>query len=257
MTHSSWFPDPALIIGASRGIGLALAREVLTRSSDGTVILASRSALASDELSPLVAQYEGRLTRMTMDVTDQASVADTARRLDELSVRPALVLNAAGLLHDADQRLRPEKRLEDLDAEAMQRVFAVNSIGTALCLRYFLPLMADEGKAVFASISARVGSIGDNRLGGWYSYRASKAALNQLIKTGSIEARRRFENVILTALHPGTTDTALSAPFQANVPEGKLFTPQFVAQQLLQVIDGLSIKDSGGFFAWDGERIPW
>ncbi|MEE4295129.1 MAG: SDR family NAD(P)-dependent oxidoreductase, partial [Wenzhouxiangella sp.] len=145
MTHSSRFPDPALIIGASRGIGLALARELLARSSDGTVILASRSALASDELRPLVAQYEGRLTRMTMDVTDQASVADAARRLDELSVRPALVLNAAGLLHDANQSLRPEKRLEDLDAEAMQRVFAVNSIGTALCLRYFLPLMADEG----------------------------------------------------------------------------------------------------------------
>jgi len=257
MTHSSWFPDPALIIGASRGIGLALAREVLTRSSDGTVILASRSALASSDLGQLASEHGGRLKRMTMDVSDQTSVASAAEQLAELAIRPALVMNAAGVLHDKGQRLRPEKRLEDLNAEAMERVFAVNSMGTALCLRYFLPLMADEGKAVFASISARVGSIGDNRLGGWYGYRASKAALNQLIKTGSIEARRRFKNVILTALHPGTTDTDLSAPFQANVPEEKLFSPQFTAQRLLEVIDGLSIEESGGFFAWDGERIPW
>lgn len=257
MTYSSLVPDPALIIGASRGIGLALALELLERSSDGTVILASRSALASGELKQLAAEHGGRLKLMAVDVTDQTTVAGAAKQLAELAVRPALVMNAAGLLHDNDHRLRPEKRLEDLDAEAMERVFAVNSIGTALCLRYFLPLMADTGKAVFATISARVGSIGDNRLGGWYSYRASKAALNQLIRTASIEARRRFENVILTALHPGTTDTALSAPFQANVPEGKLFSPQFTAQRLLEVIDGLSVEDSGSFFAWDGERIPW
>lgn len=257
MSHSSRFPYPALIIGGSRGIGRALACELLARSSEGRVILAARSALESGDLGQLVTQHGGRVSLMAMDVTDQTSVADAAVRLAELAVRPALVINTAGLLHDESRGLRPEKRLEDLNTECMQRVLAVNTIGTALCLRYFLPLMADDGKAVFASISARVGSIGDNRLGGWYSYRASKAALNQLIRTASIEARRRFENVILTALHPGTTDTDLSAPFQANVPQEKLFSPRFVAQRLLQVIDGLNGTDSGGFFAWDGERVPW
>ncbi len=256
MTNRS-FPYPALIIGASRGIGLALARELLGRSAEGSVIVASRSALDSDDLRELRSEHEGRLELLAMDVTDQKSVADAAKRLSEFSAPPALVINVAGLLHDTSLKVHPEKRLEDLHAESMQRLFAVNSIGTALCFRYFLPLLSGDDKSVFAAISARVGSIEDNRLGGWYSYRASKAALNQLIKTCSIEARRRFDNVIVTALHPGTTDTDLSAPFQANVPAEKLFSPEFVAQRLLEVIDGLESKDSGGFFAWDGERIPW
>jgi NAD(P)-dependent dehydrogenase (short-subunit alcohol dehydrogenase family) len=256
MTSLSRF-YPALIIGGSRGIGLALVRELLARSFDGRVIVAARSALDSNELGQLREEHGARLERMAMDVTDQTSVAEAAKRLAEQSVRPALVVNVAGLLHERHRRLRPEKRLEDLDAERMQRVFAVNTIGTALCLRYFLPQMAGDERAVFAALSARVGSISDNRLGGWYSYRASKAALNQLIKTASIEARRRFENVILAALHPGTTDTDLSAPFQSNVPAEKLFSPQFVAQRLLHVLDGLEGQDSGGFFAWDGQRILW
>jgi NAD(P)-dependent dehydrogenase (short-subunit alcohol dehydrogenase family) len=135
--------------------------------------------------------------------------------------------------------------------------FAVNALGPALVMRHLLPLMRREGKAVLAVMSARVGSIGDNRLGGWYAYRASKAALNQFMKTASIEAARRYRNVIVLALHPGTTDTGLSAPFQANVPEGKLFSSAFVAERLLEVIEQTGPDDSGSFRAWDDSEIPW
>jgi NAD(P)-dependent dehydrogenase (short-subunit alcohol dehydrogenase family) len=124
-------------------------------------------------------------------------------------------------------------------------------------LRHFHPLMARDGKAVFAAISARVGSIADNRIGGWYAYRASKAALNQLLRTASIEFARRHKNAIVVALHPGTTDTGLSRPFQANVPEEQLFSVDKTVGHMLSVIDGLSTDDSGGFFAWDGQPIEW
>jgi NAD(P)-dependent dehydrogenase (short-subunit alcohol dehydrogenase family) len=144
-----------------------------------------------------------------------------------------------------------------LDAAVMQRVFAVNAFGPALMLRHFHPLLASDGKAVFAAISARVGSIADNRIGGWYSYRASKAALNQFLRTASIEFGRRHKNAIVAALHPGTTDTGLSKPFQANVPDEQLFSVEKTVGYLLSVIDRLSPDDSGGFFAWDGQPIEW
>ena len=123
--------------------------------------------------------------------------------------------------------------------------------------KYFAPLLRRDKKAVFAALSARVGSISDNRLGGWYAYRASKAGLNMILKTLSIEVQRRFKNQIIIGLHPGTVDTALSKPFQGNVPKGKLFTPAFSAEKLLSVIDGLSEKDSGFLFDWAGEKIEF
>jgi len=151
----------------------------------------------------------------------------------------------------------PEKRLADLDPAALAQAFAVNAIGPALVLKHFAPQLPREGKAVLAVLTARVGSISDNRSGGWYGYRAAKAAANQLVRTAAIEIGARRPNAICVALHPGTVDTALSAPFQRNVPEGKLFTPDFAAERLLAVIDGLTTADSGGFFAWDGEAIPY
>lgn len=250
-------PSSALVVGGSRGIGQALTEQLLASSTIDRVVVAARSAGSAGLLDPLRKEHAERLLCLPMDVTDQQSVAAAAAQLKESSIRPRLVFNVAGLLHDQGLAVRPEKRLEDIDADAMQRVFQVNAIGSALCLRYFLPLMPRTGRAVFAVLSARVGSISDNRLGGWYAYRASKAALNQLIKTASIESRRRFPEAVIAALHPGTTDTGLSAPFQSNVPEEKLFSPQFVARRLLAVIDGLEADDSGGFFAWDGQAIPW
>ena len=133
----------------------------------------------------------------------------------------------------------------------------INVIGPAMTAKYFIPLLRRDKKAVFAALSARVGSISDNRLGGWYAYRASKAALNMILKTTALETQRRFTNQLIIDLHLGTVDTALSKPFQGNVPEGKLFTPAFSAEQLLGVIDKLSEKDSGFLFDWAGEKIEF
>ncbi len=252
------FPEnfTAVVQGSSRGIGLGLVRYLLDQERAGQIIACARDPESSSGLAELVESHGPRLQTQRLDVTDAQQLKALADRLQEEDLRPHLVLNVAGILH-GDNGLAPEKRLEDLDFEQLQRVFAVNAFGPALLCRYLLPVMAGDGKAVLAALSARVGSIGDNRLGGWYAYRSSKAALNQFLKTASIEARRRFKNVVIAALHPGTTDTDLSRPFQANVPENKLFSTEYVAERLLSVIDQIDLDDSGGFFAWDGEAIPW
>ena len=139
----------------------------------------------------------------------------------------------------------------------MLETFRINTIGPVLLAKHFLPLMRSGSKSVFVALSARVGSISDNRLGGWSSYRASKAALNMLLRTASIEHKRRHPESVIVALHPGTVDTRLSAPFQRGVPEGKLFTPAYSVERLLDVIDGLRPADTGGFFAWDGQPIEY
>jgi NAD(P)-dependent dehydrogenase (short-subunit alcohol dehydrogenase family) len=168
-----------------------------------------------------------------------------------------LVVNCAGLLHDRAAGIAPEKRLADVEPDALAASFAVNAAGPLLIARHFEPLLAHAERVVFASISARVGSIGDNRLGGWYAYRGSKAAQNMFTKTLAIEWARSRRNVICVALHPGTTDTELSRPFQANVPPQKLFSTQRTVAQLLAVIDRLTPADSGRFLAWDGTEIAW
>ena len=140
---------------------------------------------------------------------------------------------------------------------AMSEVFNVNTIGPALLAKHFLPAMRKTGKTVFVALSARVGSIADNRLGGWVSYRASKAALNMVVKTIAVEQARQRPESIVVSLHPGTVDTALSKPFSAGVSENSLFTPEYSAACLLKVIDGLNVTDSGGFFAWDGAGIEY
>jgi NAD(P)-dependent dehydrogenase (short-subunit alcohol dehydrogenase family) len=246
----------AVVVGASRGIGLALVKALMQSSQFEKVVACSRHPSDSTELAALVERWTGGLELQPVDLAAPDSIEALAAWLKAEALAPALVLNVSGLLHDGSV-VQPEKRLEDLDPNALERVFAVNALGPALVMRHLLPLMRCEGKAVLAVMSARVGSISDNRLGGWYAYRASKAALNQFMKTASIEAARRYRNVILTALHPGTTDTALSAPFQAKVPEGKLFSTEFVAEHLLEVIERLGPEDSGSFRAWDDSEIPW
>ena len=246
----------AVVVGASRGIGLALSAALAEHPRFDHVLACARDPDQCAELQALIERSDGRVLSHAVDVTRAASVSALGQLLDRHGFRPALVLNVAGLLHQG-RRLRPEKRLEDIDLETMQAVFAVNALGPALVMRELMPRMAPSGKRVFAALSARVGSIGDNRLGGWYAYRSSKAALNQLLKTAAIEARRRFEGLVVAALHPGTTDTSLSRPFQGRVPEDKLFSTDFVARRLLAVIEALEPADSGGFFAWDGQPIPW
>ncbi|MBH9537968.1 SDR family NAD(P)-dependent oxidoreductase [Novosphingopyxis sp. YJ-S2-01] len=224
----------AIIIGASGGIGAALVETLRDEGEYGVTALAR--------------SFEGDAH---IDITDEASVAAAAERCAPM--KPELIILATGLLHEGERG--PEKALRDLDGDWLARSFAVNAIGPALVAKHFLPIMKDSGITRFAALSARVGSISDNRLGGWYGYRASKAALNQMIRTLAIEWRRKNERSIVVGLHPGTVDTALSEPFQGNVPEGKLFSADRAAVQLLDVLDDLRPGDSGRIFAWDGEEI--
>ncbi|MDT8409634.1 MAG: SDR family NAD(P)-dependent oxidoreductase [Wenzhouxiangellaceae bacterium] len=246
----------ALVQGASRGIGLGLVRALLDQNRFDRVIATCRNPAGSDELQALAGR---RLELHALDVTRPEQVAALAEALQADGVELNLLLNVAGVLHgqSGGGDFDPEKKLEDIELAALEKVFAVNTFGPALVLRYFRPLLARDGKAVVAAVSARVGSIGDNRMGGWYAYRASKAALNQLLKTASIEFRRRNKNVIVAALHPGTTDTGLSEPFQANVPAEKLFSVDQTCGYLLDVIEQLETGQSGGFYAWDGQAIEW
>lgn len=226
----------AVVIGASGGIGAALTQ-----------------ALREEAAFEQVREFARRWTDTRhIDLTDEASIAAAAAQVANGPV-PTLIIVATGLLHDADRG--PEKALRDLDPDWLARNFAINTIGPALIAKHFLPIMPKAGRAVFAALSARVGSISDNRLGGWHGYRASKAALNQLIRTIAIEERRRNPSSIVVALHPGTVDTPLSQPFQGNVRPGQLFAPDRAAVQLLDVIDGLRAPDSGKLFGWDGAEI--
>ncbi len=246
----------ALIFGANGGLGAAFVHRLLAHTQVGLVWAATRDP-GSEMLQALQDQYGERIRPVAVDITDEQALAALAAQVGEITPRLHLLINAFGFLHDAEARIRPEKRLEDLSADGLMQNFAVNAMAPALIARAFIGLLSHQERAVYASLSARVGSITDNRLGGWYAYRMSKAAQNMFTRGLAIESGRRAKQLISLALHPGTTDTALSEPFQSRVPDGKLFTPEFAAGKLLDVIDGAGIEDSGRFLAWDGEPIPW
>jgi NAD(P)-dependent dehydrogenase (short-subunit alcohol dehydrogenase family) len=192
-----------------------------------------------------------RWSRPEIDVTDETSIARAAAALND---PVTLAIVTTGMLHDEKQR--PERALKELDPAKLARSFAINTIAPAIAAKHLIPLMPKTDRAVFAVLGARVGSIGDNRTGGWHGYRASKTALVMLIKTIAIETARTRPNAIVVTLHPGTVDTSMSKPFQGNVPPENLFTPAQSADYLLRVIANLTPADSGGHFAWDGTRIP-
>ena len=194
----------------------------------------------------------GRRTTPPIDLLDEASLQ---RAVEHAASRGELrlVIDATGFLHDATQA--PEKSWRELDMAAMARAFALNATGPALLMKHVLPRLPRRGRAVFATLSARVGSIGDNRLGGWYAYRASKAALNQIVRTAAVELARQSRESLCVALHPGTVATPLSAPFSKAGLE--VHTPQAAARHLLDVIEGLDAAASGGFFDWRGLPVPW
>jgi NAD(P)-dependent dehydrogenase (short-subunit alcohol dehydrogenase family) len=247
----------AFVSGASRGIGLAFARALLERGDVDRVVAGCRDPEASEGLARLRAQYGGAVLPVRLDVCDEATIAAAAARA-AATCGPRLhwLINCAGVLHDKES-LRPERRLEDIDPGNLRAVFEVNAFGPLLVAKHFVGLLRHDERAILANVSARVGSIGDNRLGGWYAYRASKAAQNMFTRTLAIELGRRAPNVICLALHPGTVDTDLSRAFQGNVPAGRLFDPKRAAEQLLGVIDSCTLADSGRFVAWDGRPIPW
>lgn len=242
------------MVGASRGLGLALTRALLD-DPDCARVFATRRSPRTDALDELVQTHGPRLVLLTLDVTDETSIRQAADEVRALAPAVHLMINTAGVLHDAESGLRPERRLEDLRPEALHHSFAVNAFGPILLARHFAVLLTHESRAVFASLSARVGSISDNRLGGWYAYRAAKAAQNQFLRTLSVEMARRAPRLRVLALHPGTVDTDLSKPFQSGVAADKLFTADRAARQLLSVISQAS--ETGRFLAWDGSEIPW
>lgn len=247
----------AVVIGASHGIGLAMVRDLLTRPHVSRVYAASRQAVLSDELNALFEQHGERLQILSVDSTREEDIVRLANEVRERDQRLHWLINCAGMLHDAARSIRPEKRLEQVDTAQLETLFRLNAFAPILLAKHFLALLNHDQPACFASLSARVGSIADNQLGGWYSYRASKAAQNQFIRTFAIEAQRRAPNLTCLALHPGTTDTGLSKPFQKNVAEGKLFSPAFAAGHLLDLVFSRPATDSGRFLAWDGSEIPW
>jgi NAD(P)-dependent dehydrogenase (short-subunit alcohol dehydrogenase family) len=222
----------ALVIGAGGAVGAAFVAQLRADPRCGSVIGLQRRS------------------QPAIDYTQEGSVAAAAAALrDQAPIQ--LLLVASGVLHGPG--FAPEKRLADIDATALEQVFRINAIGPALVLRHFAPLL-DRKRCLLGVLSAKVGSIGDNRLGGWYAYRASKAALNMLLKTAAIELHRSHPGAVLAALHPGTVRSALSRPFRGD-EIGR--DPAEAAASMLATLDGLRADDSGCFVAYDGQRLPW
>lgn len=231
------------VFGASGGIGAALVAQLCRRADVAEIHALSRRGLASSR----------KVRCHSFDLTDEASIAAACAAI---GAPLDVVIVATGRLM-RDNGNGPEKSWRGLDPAAMAELFAINAIGPALIGKHCAPLLRKGGRPVFAAVSAKVGSIGDNRLGGWHSYRASKAALNMLVRNFAIELGRTNPAAVAVALHPGTVDTALSRPFQRGVPAEKLFTPAQSATHLLSVIDGLTPADSGSLIGWDGATIPF
>lgn len=224
----------AVIIGARGGIGAALANALEQNPQYSNVIRLHR-----ESAQPL-------------NIGDEASIASAAASLMETYPPISLVIVATGLLHSTSKG--PEKSLRELDPDWMMENFRINAVGPALVAKHFLPIMAKQGPICFAALSARVGSISDNRLGGWHSYRASKSALNMFIRNIAIEWQRKNPQSVVVGLHPGTVETSLSAPFKGN-PAHERFTPARAAEDMLNVLQRLKPEQSGQIFAYDGSHI--
>lgn len=237
MTELSSFPSPALaiVIGAGGGLGAALLSALQASGRFEQVIGLSRRG------DP------------PLDLLDEGSIRAATDSIASHRAPPRLILDATGFLHD--ERFQPEKSWRQLDPDHLARAFAINATGPALLMKHFLPLLPRDGKAVFATLSARVGSISDNRIGGWYAYRASKAALNQLVRCAAIELRRTHPQAVCVALHPGTVDTPLSSPFaKAGL---SVRPPETAAADLLAVLDALTPEHSGDLMDQNGKPVPF
>jgi len=239
----------ALVLGASGGLAQAIIGELMADADIDTVIAVSRNA-APEHFS------NGSVTPMWIETEySEPAMAAVVEQLQSFAGRITRVVICHGILHS--ETLWPEKRLEDISAESLQTVFQANTVVPVLWLKLLHRLLKGKQRCVVAALSARVGSIGDNHLGGWYAYRSSKAALNMMLRTLAIEYGRRVKNVKIISFHPGTTDTALSKPFQASVPSDKLFTPEFVAGRLCGIMAEAEIDGQLSYLDWDNKSIPW
>lgn len=246
-------PKTAAIFGASGGIGAALCDALITGGC-ARVYAGSRSGAAPVD-NPVVHPFQ-------FDLTDEGSIAAAAdmMRDNPPELVPEMVIAATGILTlpgaAGTDGTGPERTYKRIDPSAMAQVFALNTVGPAMIAKHMLPLLPRGRRGVFAALSARVGSISDNGLGGWHSYRASKAALNMLIKNFALEMARTHKDAVIVGLHPGTVDSALSAPFQSNLPGGQLTKPADAAANLLGVLAGLEAQDSGNVFDFAGKMVP-
>ena len=226
----------ALIIGGTGSIGSAVANELKSKNFTSIISL-SRSSEPS------------------LDLLDESSIQEAAAFIKKKSKPISLLFDATGILHDEDLNQMPEKTYKNIDFLFMKKNFEINVMGPALIIKHFLPLLDTEQKSIFSTLSAKVGSISDNRYGGWYSYRASKAALNQIIKTTSIELKVKNKNAICVAIPPGTVTSKLSKPFQKN--NLKIQSKEESAKNIVQILENLQLTDSGSFLNWDGSEIRW
>ena len=238
-----------LIIGANSGIAIAIAKRMESTNNTGLILI-------SRDLSAYTDRVDEDINKILVENYQPQSIEMAINQLSQCHQAPITqVYICHGVLHD--QHIQPEKRLEDFNAESFQEVMTINALTPMLWLQKLTPYLTSPTPCKIVVFSARVGSISDNHLGGWYSYRASKAALNMMLRTATIELARRAKNIKIIAFHPGTTDTPLSKPFQKNVPANKLFTSDFVAQQLLQIVEESVIDGELSYLDWQGEAINW
>jgi NAD(P)-dependent dehydrogenase (short-subunit alcohol dehydrogenase family) len=243
-------PLNIVLAGASGAIGQALLQQLLAMPNTQTVYVLHRTDMANGVL-------DSRVRLVACDITQTLDLQGLAARLKADEININVLMNATGLLHSEVLQLKPEKALSQLNLNALQHSFALNAFAPILLLQAVLPSIAKQNPAWIVNLSARVGSISDNRLGGWYAYRAAKSAQNQLFKTAAIELSRSHPQAICLQLHPGTVDSALSKPFQAGVAADKLFTPEQSAAYLLQVIASKTPADTGTFWDWNNTAVAW
>jgi NAD(P)-dependent dehydrogenase (short-subunit alcohol dehydrogenase family) len=239
-----------LIIGANSDIGKALATQIKNAVDTGLILISREVSNKEKSVNELNVKYIKVKDYQPQSI--EMAVAEIAAH-SELPISQVFICN--GILHS--ETFQPEKRLEDFDAQAFHQVISANTLTPMLWVQKLTPILTRKSPCKFVVFSARVGSISDNNLGGWYSYRASKAALNMMLKTASIELARRAKNIKLISFHPGTTDTPLSKPFQKNVPPEKLFTSEFVAKQLLSIVENTAIDHTLSYLDWEGKSINW
>ena len=230
------------VIGSSGAIGSAFVDHYINDQSINSIFSFSRSSIGIDN---------NKVKHFSIDIENESSIQNAAKSVEEINFDEIII--ASGLLHTNE--FGPEKSIKDLKADNILKVLNVNTVGPALIGKYFLPLLNKDNKSVMAFLSARVGSISENKLGGWYAYRASKSALNQVIKTFSIELKRTNPKAIIIGLQPGTVDSELSAPFKRNVSNNKLFSAEYSVSQLIGVIERADESSSGNLISWDGEII--
>ncbi len=231
------------IIGATGSIGAEFIKQYEKQDEISKIYSFSRSGTNFDSQ---------KIKNLKIDIEDEKSIENGAQ---EISEKLDIVILASGLLHNNE--IMPEKSIKELSKNKFDQIFATNVIGPALVGKYFLPKLNSQENSIFAALSARVGSISDNNIGGWYAYRASKAALNMVLRNFSIEIKRKNKKAIIVGLHPGTVDSNLSKPFQAMVKENKLFSPHFSASSLIDVLSNLKTTDSGLIFDYSGKKIEF